>query len=384
MADSFNCPKCGAPLHYNSQEQGYVETINCPYCGETVVIPPDMRKAPEPQPASMGGFNQIDMSNLIDLEREAISTYNNNAYQAPIIEATRAATWSMTSCLVISLLSTAVIGVIIFLVFISVGAGFMSFFNSSTGGDNTSVPIGAFINTATIPATPFSTEAKTPTPAVNTTATAQVQNEATLTAQRSLANQQSNWPIALQEKFANNKLNWNTGTENNNLAVEDQSIAGNKYTWKFTSKKSMGSFSYPDMAEQQDVYVSVDMQMTTSSQNSGDQAGIIFQHSVKDKTFYFFSVNPNGAYSLSTYDGSNWNDLIPDGQTDQLKPKQVNHLAVSMQGGQILLIINNTVVNSFEDSQFTSGTAGLGLNLSAGGEDATVIFTNFYVRAPKK
>ena len=124
--------------------------------------------------------------------------------------------------------------------------------------------------------------------------------------------------------------------------------------------------------------------MTTSSQNSGDQAGIIFQHSVKDKTFYFFSVNPNGAYSLSTYDGSNWNDLIPDGQTDQLKPKQVNHLAVSMQGGQILLIINNTVVNSFEDSQFTSGTAGLGLNLSAGGEDATVIFTNFYVRAPKK
>ena len=146
----------------------------------------------------------------------------------------------------------------------------------------------------------------------------------------------------------------------------------------------MDSFDYPDMPVQKDVYVSVDMQMTSPNQNAEDQAGIVFRYTVKTSTLYFFKVNPSGTYSLSMYDGSTWNDLIPTRETDQLDPKQVNHLAVSMQGSQILLIINNKVVDSFEDSQLTSGVAGLGLNLTAPGEDATLVFTNFYVRAPKK
>jgi hypothetical protein len=62
----------------------------------------------------------------------------------------------------------------------------------------------------------------------------------------------------------------------------------------------------------------------------------------------------------------------------------VNHLAVSIQGNEILLMINNSVVNSFEDSQLSSGGAGLGLELTSAGEEATVIFSNFSIRAPKQ
>jgi hypothetical protein len=83
------------------------------------------------------------------------------------------------------------------------------------------------------------------------------------------------------------------------------------------------------------------------------------------------------------FDGSNWDDLITFTPSDQIKNNQVNHLAVSMQGDQILLMINNTVVNSFEDSRLTSGGAGLGLEITSAGVDATVIFSNFDVRAPK-
>jgi hypothetical protein len=86
---------------------------------------------------------------------------------------------------------------------------------------------------------------------------------------------------------------------------------------------------------------------------------------------------------LSLYDGSNWNDLIQFTPSDQIKNNQVNHLAVSIQGNQILLMINNSVVNSFEDSQLSNGGAGLGLEITSAGVDATVIFSNFYVRAPK-
>jgi DNA-directed RNA polymerase subunit RPC12/RpoP len=51
MADTFDCPKCGAPVKYNSAEQGYLETITCPYCGESIVIPAEMHpQPPAPQP----------------------------------------------------------------------------------------------------------------------------------------------------------------------------------------------------------------------------------------------------------------------------------------------------------------------------------------------
>ncbi len=188
----------------------------------------------------------------------------------------------------------------------------------------------------------------------------------------------------LEEKFLNNQRNWNTGQDNNNMAIEDLSISGSKYTWQMTTKKSMGSFSYPDMADQTDMFVSVDLQMTSGSGNAADQAGIIFRDMVKDKAFYFFGVNPLGTYSLTFYNGSDWSDLISTAETNLLKENQVNHLAVSVQGSQILLSINNTIVNSYEDSQATAGIAGLGINMPSPGEEATFIFTNFYVRAPTK
>jgi hypothetical protein len=137
------------------------------------------------------------------------------------------------------------------------------------------------------------------------------------------------------------------------------------------------------MKAQTDMFVSVDMQMVSSSAYDDDQAGIIFHTSPTDHSFYFFGVNPKGSYLLSVYDGNNWDDLIPFTPSDQIKENQVNHLAISIQGNQILLMINNTVVNSFEDARLSSGGAGLGLEITSAGVDATVIYSNFYVRAPK-
>ena len=51
MAGTFDCPKCGAPVKYNSAEQGNLATITCLYCGESIVIPAAMRpQLPVSQP----------------------------------------------------------------------------------------------------------------------------------------------------------------------------------------------------------------------------------------------------------------------------------------------------------------------------------------------
>jgi hypothetical protein len=197
--------------------------------------------------------------------------------------------------------------------------------STATSQDDTS-PTEPPATTRTKAPTLTPTIADTPTPEIDFTATAV---ESTRIAQNKLVTTQGNWPVVVQEKFANGKLNWVVGKSSDNLANEDATIAGSKYTWQVTTKKSMGSFSFPDMAEQTDVYVSMDLQNSTDSQNTSDQAGIIFCRSASDKSFYFFGVNPLGTYSLTLYDGTQWNDLIPVTNTGALKPKQVNHIAFS-------------------------------------------------------
>lgn len=39
MANTFNCPSCGAPLELT----GYGELIRCPYCNNNVIVPPELR-----------------------------------------------------------------------------------------------------------------------------------------------------------------------------------------------------------------------------------------------------------------------------------------------------------------------------------------------------
>ena len=194
----------------------------------------------------------------------------------------------------------------------------------------------------------------------------------------------------LQEQFKDNRLNWSTGTSDGPSALEKETISGGKYIWEFTSKKDLGSFSFPDMAIKKDVYISVDLLISTTGQSNDEKAGIVFRNSDKNNSFYFFGISPNGGFSLSMYDGSSsqkkshWSNLYKSTQTETIKPDEINHLVVSMEGNQIIMAINDQIVGSQEDSSLTSGTAGLGLNFSGGGITTKATFSNFVVRSPEK
>ncbi len=389
MAESFDCPRCGAPLQYNSEEQGNQETITCPYCGESVIVPESMHShVPQAQVINLG---EVFHSESIEIDGSGHPTVISLERETPASSGTTVKK-GLGICLVIAIVIVAILGGVGLITFNTIKGNVLQALNpiqtdpgSAMGPQMVTLlakatEIAAEPTDTPMPA-PTATPLATATPGINTTATAQ--SEATLVALNALADTQGNWPVLLQEKFTQPELGWNDGTNNDEFALEEISIANNKYTWKVTSKKSMGSFTFPDMKSQADMFVSVDMQMMSSSAYDDDLAGIIFHSSTTDHSFYFFGVNPKGSYDLSVYDGSNWDDLIPFTPSDQLKDNQVNHLAVSIQGNQILLMINNTVVNSFEDARLSSGGAGLGLEITSAGVDATVIFSNFYVRAPK-
>lgn len=394
MPESFNCPKCGAPLSYNSQEQNNQDTITCPYCSETVIVPESLRHA---------SANQV--FNIQDSPQATVITFTTSSEEIsqPALVPKKSRR-SLAGCLTAVIIIAAVIVIVSFLAVNSVKDTVQQSLQSlkpasvstpaifpTNPADDVQTQVAPLVDEVTKVAGEVKNKALfTPTPDLEQTATAEwertaeVETTATRVALANMLNIQRNWPVVVQEKFANNQRNWTTGKDNNNLAVEDLSISGNKYTWKMTSKKSIGSFSFPDMPTLNDLLITVDIQMTGSSGDSADQAGIIFRLSQAENSFYFFGVNPDGTYSLRMYDGSEWNDLIFLADTTFLKPKEVNHLAVSMEGSQILLVINNTLVDSFEDTSLTEGTAGLGLYLAAPGEDVSFVFSNFSVHAPKK
>jgi hypothetical protein len=377
MANTFDCPKCGAPIDEADIGEDNDASVICKYCGKTVIVPPELRKQP---PVVVQTIQSVEF------------VQPRQARRSPVL-----------GCILFVVILTAVIGLVVSITATTMTNSLVSSVNQIISGVVTAEPtatdVFSAIETQVAPIKAQATKAmeelqtkipratptppKTATPKANLTATAAVV-QITQAALTEKIIQQRSWPVVLDEKFSNASRNWTTGINNNNLALEEMSIENNRYTWKFTTKKPMASFSFPTMPEQSDQYISVDMQMTSDSGNGDDQAGITFRQSEADQTFYFFAVNPNGTYSLSMYDGSGWDTLIPTSDTDQLKSNQVNHLGVSIEGSQILLEINSIVVASYEDARLPAGVAGLGLHLPAPGEDATVIFTNFNVRAPKK
>ena len=55
MQFAFNCPSCGA----NLENDGSKAAVRCEYCGQSVVVPFEMRSQPPPQPIQQVVINQV-------------------------------------------------------------------------------------------------------------------------------------------------------------------------------------------------------------------------------------------------------------------------------------------------------------------------------------
>src|SRR4051794_14019806 len=56
MVETLQCPTCGAPLDYDPQSDA--ETVRCPFCANTAVIPHSARPAAAPQIVINTGFSR--------------------------------------------------------------------------------------------------------------------------------------------------------------------------------------------------------------------------------------------------------------------------------------------------------------------------------------
>src|SRR4051794_34045757 len=77
---TFECPSCGAPIHTQSD----VNVVACEYCGNTLMVPEELRAIPYPQP-QLQQFEQTVVINLAELLEEQESKVRINRAQARAI-----------------------------------------------------------------------------------------------------------------------------------------------------------------------------------------------------------------------------------------------------------------------------------------------------------
>jgi hypothetical protein len=338
MTATFDCPKCGAPLEFNP-EPGQ-ETVECPYCHDTVIIPDDLRipmphpvKATPPPPKKSKRLNWIVFA-LVIIASTAIITYYAVSPEdnSPVL--------------------------------LSIGPTETAFsFDYPTDE-------------------PTGYDYPTDTPVADA-GTATVEAQSTRVALSPLLKQEQAWPVNFTDSFKDNGNGWDTGDVRDSYISGSRSIGKGLYLWNLTAVQSASDFSFPIMLnDQTDFYASVDMKYDAMPNDPDADAGLVFRYSDADQTWYYFSLNNRGQYYFGWYDGASWDQLIPETSTSAFHPGQINQLAVGASGSQFIFLINGQMVDEFVNDVLSSGTIGVGINLPAAGERGKVQFSNLRVLAP--
>jgi serine/threonine protein kinase len=225
--------------------------------------------------------------------------------------------------------------------------------------------------------------------AANKTATAEARASATAaaisgtaTAEASLLNEVSQWPVVESDHFGTNQNGWGTGALNLTEAKGDQSVSAGVYEWDFQSTPGVFLKNAP-------IYLNTHLYdrfaiSVTATRTGGDSQsgfGIVFG-AKDDDNFYAFIIN-DGFDSgwVGQLVGNVWKTTYPwEGSDIGVLKQQANDLLMVVDGTQITLYVNGHQVGELKAS-IVAGYTGLAVNIQKG-DSIIVKFDDFVVRAP--
>jgi hypothetical protein len=368
MTEAFECPHCGAPLDYS----GTGETMRCPFCGNSVIVPPELRVAapPPPPPTPPRIVTPPPVAPPPPPRRALPPVYVARPMQQPAPPPRRKGGCSGLGVLII----LALVGVPLL-------ASMPTFWRmlGRAAALRQAVPtlVAAVVtqgvpNSISATARAVLTEVASGAPTPNAQATRQAL-QADLNGPRS-------WPVLISDGFARPANGWPTGDVSNQYLTGTRQIAAGKYHWSITAKTGMYTYAFPDMSTASDLYAGVDVLITSMPRDG--QAGLVFRRSASRNAGYVFALKPNNTYALTMFDGQTWTQLIGWKSNVAIHAGRTNRLEVSAQGSQLVLLINKQVVDFIDDSRLAEGDVGLGVDLANAQDQAEVDFGNFEVRAP--
>ncbi|HLF82410.1 MAG TPA: family 16 glycoside hydrolase, partial [Anaerolineales bacterium] len=213
------------------------------------------------------------------------------------------------------------------------------------------------------------------------TALAQLVTNATGTAQAvppTVASE--NWPVLLQEDFANNDNGWHPFEDfQDDYGTRSFVLSRGRFAWDVTPLRDIHMHDTPSMASISDFLVSVDVRQTSGPQTA--DYGLAFRV-VSDNTLYTFNISDTGQFAVQLLNRGEWSTLLNWSATGAIRPGETNNLRVLAQGDQFTLFINDQEVAQLGDGSLPQGRVGLAIDHFEEDVIASWEFDNFEVRAP--
>jgi hypothetical protein len=190
------------------------------------------------------------------------------------------------------------------------------------------------------------------------------------------------WKTRLCETFENNTRGWVVGSQSSDMMNAEIKIEGGKYIIDYGGKAVKGYTSGVGSA----IFIgdAADFAVTIKGKFDSDNKyvgwGVVFRSS-QAKDGYAFRISREGKYGLQRIEGGKLFTLIAAKSSSLIKLDQDNVLSVVANGNHFDFYINDTKVNSYEDSKLTGTRLNLALYLQEG---ATTVyeFDEILVKTP--
>jgi hypothetical protein len=188
------------------------------------------------------------------------------------------------------------------------------------------------------------------------------------------------WPLTWQEDFNGNETGWETGLVEDDWAVMDRQIAHGIYRLEVTPQVGeVILFSEMPAPAAGDFYFAVDVRQFTCPGDA--ETGLLFRFE-QAEAFYYLGINSDREVWVQVHQAGKWETLLAGVEAASFQPCAWNRLAISAEGSDFQVFINNESAAEFRDERITVGGFALGSWFARPGETAVFEYDNFELRTP--
>ncbi len=335
MSDTktFQCPSCGSPILTSGAEK----EVQCQYCGNTVIVPEELREQPAPPPPVEFNYS----GETIQSNDRAMQTIETAGKVTAGVTAAGVILPIALTCIILG-----AVGAILFYVFSNVNS-------AAKTALSTEAPIASVPTIAPPTAAPTATPQPIDTPVPFS-------------------------KVLFKDNFTKTNSGWDT-SHDANYTLEYKSGKYHILINKTDGGQVVWNANTDNLT---DMSVEVDAQETAGP--SDGLIGIACRAS-QDGGMYTFEFDQNGDYGIYKYDASG-NATSLDESTlspNTVSQGNVNHIEGVCSGSTLTLVLNGQALLQVEDSDYTTGGAGLIVRTGSSGDAGIdTLFSNFLVKGP--